>query len=172
MPRNKRHSRPPARLRPRGFSLVEALVSSAVLGVGMLGVLNVLSFSQSGAAGSGARSAAKELASQRLEALTTMVADRLPACEGTVGCRADETTLRPPLSPAAGFRCTQEVPGMTFVDPGAAATGRFRIDTVVAAHPGAQQQAGARLVTVSVCWTDEGGHLREVRARRLMVPEN
>jgi hypothetical protein len=148
------------------------MVSSGLVGVGMLGVLNLTFVSQSGAVSSRSISTAKELAAQRLESLSTMAADRLPACAGAVGCRASATTARTPLAPVAGFQCTQQVPGMELVDPSAAAVGTFRVDTVVAVHPGAQQQVGARLVTVSVCWTDEDGRVQELRAQKMMVPES
>jgi hypothetical protein len=154
-----------------GFSLVETLVSVALLGVGIVALLRLHDASISGTTISRARAAATGIALDRIERLGTAPAVTLPECEGPVGCRASTSEPRSALQAAGDFACTRYVDDMGQLDGPAPASGRFRVDTVVAAHPGAGQQHGGMMVTVSVCWRDEAGALQEVRAQRLMLPE-
>jgi hypothetical protein len=151
--------------------MVETLVSAAVLGFGVLGLFRLYEASIGGASISRGRAAATELALDQLERLGTMPAESLPGCAGAVGCRASVSEARPALAEAGGFACTRLVNDMGALDAPSADEGRFRVDTVVAAHPGAQQQLGGVVVTISVCWRDDDGALQEVRAQRLLLPE-
>lgn len=155
-----------------GFSLIEALVASAVLGVAVTCLTQMYTTSVRGYVTSARLQEAVEIAAQRAEQLATMSADDLPACTGPTSCRSNNTTMASELSPASGFACTSRVDAPAVVGPsGTASSGqRFRIDTVVGAHPDGNRQPDARLVTVSVCWSDPAGFVHEVQAQRLMVP--
>ena len=47
--------------------------------------------------------------------------------------------------------------------------GNTSIDTIVAPHPSATQGADARLISVSVCWTDASGAVQQVMMQRLAL---
>lgn len=155
----------------RGLSLVEVLVSVGVLGVGVLGVLNLYATSDHATRSSRSDTTATQLAVERLERIAAQGIEALPACPEEVGCRASHSSLRPPRPGAQGMACTQETSEMGLADPEVGGVGRFRVDTSVRPHPDATQQLGARIVTVSVCWTDDSGYVREVSAERMLVPE-
>ena len=118
-------------------------------------------------------SIALDIASQRIEELNVQGADAAPACVGAATCLVDSDNFTGVLAPAGTFACT------TFVDsaPVPMSNGtpqpvgtRFRVDTVVQNHPDITQLAGARLMTVSVCWRDIANNVRQVQSRRLLVP--
>lgn len=154
----------------RGFSLIEVMVSSLVLGVAVLGLTSTYTSSQTGMVASRSRTTAAELARQRLELLATQDATQLPACAGPLTCQQDGA-MGPALAPSGAFRCTQYVDDMAVLDPAdPAASGRYRVDTIVEEHPDALRQPDARLVTVNVCWLDRTGRVHEVQARRTIVP--
>jgi prepilin-type N-terminal cleavage/methylation domain-containing protein len=155
----------------RGFSLIEVMVSSLVLGVAILGLTSTYTSSESGMTTSRSRTAANELALQRLEMLATQPADQLPACGGPAACQQG-FAFSAPLPAAGAFQCTQYVDDAEVLDPseGGQATNRYRVDTAVEDHPDAARQPGARIVTVSVCWADRPGRVSQVNARRTIVP--
>lgn len=155
-----------------GFSLIEALVASAVLGVAVTCLTQMYTTSVRGYVSSQRLQEAVEIAAQRAEQLATMAAEDVPACTGTPSCRADGTTMASELSPANGYSCTTRLDAPAVVGPGSTgATGsRYRVDTVVDSHPDVSRQPDARLVTVSVCWLDSAGFVHQVQTQRLMVP--
>ena len=51
------------------------------------------------------------------------------------------------------------------------ASGRFRVDTSIDVPTGSAQQAGALVVTVSVCWSEDGRTIRQLALERMLVPE-
>lgn len=154
-----------------GFSLIEAMVATAVLGVAVASLSALYTTAVQGYVTSQRLQDAVEIASQRAEQLATMPADELPACAGAANCRTDNRTLAAPLAPAGAFDCTLQLDAPAVQGPGAAPAGaRFRVDTVVGDHPDNARQPDARLLTVSVCWTDGAGIVHEVQATRLLVP--
>lgn len=157
-----------------GFSFVEVLVSCALLGIGLLGLVDLHMSSLRGLGRGRFATGAKEVATQRGEHLATQAADlaTMPSCPaggGPVGCFQDRNNLAPAKT------CTQwlgdpDVPTPSGASIAGAGPRQFRMDTVIGPHPDATNHAAALLVTVSVCWTDESGIVEQVQARRMIVP--
>lgn len=151
--------------RRRGFSLLEVMISAAVLGVGVLAGVRLFTTGVEGNAWTRSRSTATTMAIQRLEQLGTRGVDLLPAgCTGPVGCKAGQQELAPPVP------CTQQVDEMNVDVSVSEPNGKYRVDTVVEPHPDGGRQLGARVVTVSVCWQDPDGSVHEAQLDRLFVP--
>lgn len=159
----------------RGFSLLEAMIASAVLGFGLIALVRLQATTVNGVLSGRQVATAMRIADQRAELLTTQRADEslLPACpagSGVVGCREDARALSTPKT------CTTWVDGPDIPSPTgqSEATTRayegYRMDVVIGAHPDATNQAGGILATVSVCWLDDRGEVREVQSHRLLVP--
>ena len=156
----------------QGLTLVEVLVTSAVLGVGMVALAHTYNRAQSGVRQSRLGTAAIRIAEQRLERLATLPVARLAGCAGpATGCRSNRTTFAPVLGNVGTYRCTQNVDGMGFHDPTALSTGLFRVDTSVSAHPDPRQQTGALVITVSVCWSPAPQQVEQIQLQRMVVPE-
>lgn len=156
----------------RGLTLVEVMATAAVLGIGMMALTKTYTHAREGSRGSRLRTAAVRIAEQRLERLSTLPVERIAGCVGpTTGCRVNRDALAPVLGNVESYRCTQAVDEMGFIDPAASTTGQFRVDTVVENHPDPRQQAGARVVYVSVCWTSLAGQVEQVQLQRMVVPE-
>jgi type IV pilus assembly protein PilV len=154
----------------RGFSLIEVMMTSVILGVGVLGLVNMYTSSARGVGTSRHRETATQIALQRIERLTTSPTETLPACGGLVGCRATPAALAPELAPADQFECTQYVSDMGSTEPtGGDDQGGYRLDTIVAPHPSSTQGSDARLISVSVCWTDASGLIQQVMMQRLAL---
>ena len=146
------------------------MVTSMILGVAVLGLTSTYTNSQTGMVSSRSRSSAHELARQRIELLGTQNVQQLPDCAGATGCMANNA-YSAELAAAGTFQCTQYVDDMETLDPDlASAIGRYRVDTVVVDHPDSARQPNARVVTVSVCWSDAVGKVHEIQARRTFVP--
>lgn len=184
-----------ARSSARGFSVVEALVAAAVLGIALVGMVQLHSSSIRGTARAERLGRASEVARQFAELLATTTPADLPACPpgplaaplvGATGCKGDvgQTFL---FTPTKGVGCTfwvQDGPSVPSIDdpnaaagaivaqPNAGPTGpqpsQFRIDVSVSAHPSANRFPDAALLTVWVCWRDEIGRVNEVRTRRIL----
>jgi prepilin-type N-terminal cleavage/methylation domain-containing protein len=158
--------------RALGFSLVEVMVSMGMLGIGVAAAIKLFDASQNRTQHTRSRSASAQLALERLEYLGTRDLSNLPACTGAVGCQAGPRTYTTPLSAQGQYQCTQYVDGQSIIDPyNVSSTGSYRIDTVVSAHPN-PNEANARLVTVSVCWSDVRGNVEQVQERRLLAYDN
>ncbi|MEL7368241.1 MAG: prepilin-type N-terminal cleavage/methylation domain-containing protein [Myxococcota bacterium] len=169
-PASRRHRR--HRRHQRGLTIVEVMLTAAVLGIGIVAVVATYNRTQVGVRSSRFKTSALRIAQQRLEYLATMPIGRLAACAGPVtGCQRDRSAMAPVLGNVGNYRCTQNVDGMGFHDPTALATGQYRIDTSVQPHPDPRQQAGAVVVTVSVCWTAQPGLVEQVQVQRMVVPE-
>lgn len=164
----------PHRRSRRGFSIVEVLVASGVLGVGLVALLEVHGSTVENLARGAHVVEATRIADQRLEQLATQRPDAtaLPSCAqggGPLGCIEADRTL------ATDKACTTwvdgpAVPGPSGVaSPGAMFRG-YRMDLVIGPHPDGLNQPGGFLATVSVCWPDENGDFHELRADRLLVP--
>jgi prepilin-type N-terminal cleavage/methylation domain-containing protein len=159
------------RLGRLGFSLVEVLVGSGILAIGVLAGVRLYTKGAERSAFSRSRTAALEMATQRLEWLGTKDFDDLPACSGATSCRSGGG-FGSPLAAAGTFQCTQYSDGMELPDPDTVTDGSFRIDTVVSNHPDTARQANTRLVTVSVCWQDQSGRVQQAQVRRVVIPWN
>ncbi len=161
----------------RGFSLIEALMSTMVLSVGVAGLINMYSSSQSGLRWSRNSTLASHLAQQRAELLATSPLLAAPSCAGPATCRSSKNTFGPPMGSSNGFPCTQylqetelEAPEL-LTDAPENAPRRFRIDTAFNDPASTTQQSGAKILTVSVCWEDDQGRVQQVQAQRMLLPE-
>jgi hypothetical protein len=146
------------------------MVSAVILGIGLVGLVNLHTSSLRGLMKDEMLSVASDVATQRLEEMATMRPGDIPPCAGAVGCRtADRTDYLPDLSAAGGFECTQRIEGAGVPRvSGAAEAPRYRVDMVVEPHPDPIRQPDGRLLTVSVCWQDYGG-IQELQMRRFIV---
>ena len=164
-----------------GFKLIEVLVAMAVLMIASVGVLRLHGTIIKGIAASEDFSVALDVAGQRLEDLVMVGAENLPICPppvGQPGCRANTTSFLPELGVAGdGYPCTRYVDSPellmangAFVPQGTAQDSRYRVDTAVETHPDTALFPDGRLVTVSVCWVDPASQVRQVQARRYVIP--
>ncbi|MBK6684041.1 MAG: prepilin-type N-terminal cleavage/methylation domain-containing protein [Deltaproteobacteria bacterium] len=156
----------------RGLTLVESMITAVVLGIGVMGLVSLYGTAGRGVTVSRDQTSALELARQRLERLSTASVDDLPACGGPPSCRQNLSTFANPKGAVGTYPCTQFVDGMDGTAPAVGqASGRFRIDTSIDVPSGSAQQAGALVVTVSVCWSEDGRTIRQLALERMLVPE-
>lgn len=160
----------------------------AVLMIASLGLLQLHGTIIRGIATSEDFSVALDVANQRLDELAIVGTAGLPVCTAGVngpGCQfgVGSNQYQPQIINApTGYLCTRfvdsaevimangaPVPSTANFDPNNPA--RFRVDTVVQAHPDPALFPEARLVTVSVCWTDPSNQVRQIQSRRYVVPE-
>lgn len=157
--------------RQAGFSVIEVMVSAVLLGLGVMVLAKTLGASSQGLSLGKDRSAARQLALQRLETLSSRGPELMPACPESPGCRASFSSLASPLPSVDGFECTQSVVEPGFVDEQVdTPQGVYRVDVSSRTPLDPEQMAGAVLVQVSVCWVEDG-RVEEVQAHRLLVPE-
>lgn len=148
------------------------MVTAIVLGIGVMGLVSLYGSAGRGVTMSRDQTTALELGRQRLERLSTATVDDLPACAGPPACRDDLSSFAAKKGAAGAYPCTQYVDGMDAQAPaGGQATGRFRIDTSVDVPTGGTQQAGALILSVSVCWSEDGRTVRQLLLERMLVPE-
>ncbi len=170
---SKRSSRRPRRGRA-GFSLVELAAATGVLGIGLVGLVQLHTNAVRGVIQSESISRATEIANQRAEFLATMDPDDLPSCTGVPRCRQGAgIEMTSPLGTVGGYECTRFVDqdDVPRGDGTAAQEGlRYRVDTVVGPHPDVARQRDAVLLTISVCFADGSGRVQQVQTRRLLVP--
>lgn len=158
----------------RGFSLVETIISSGVLGLGLVSLTNLYTASADVVQNSRSTVTATQIARRRAERLAATAV--LPNCLGLGGCKAQQDELAPELGQDGAFQCTQYVNEEEIVDSSnrGSIDSRYRIDTEVAPHPDPFQGAGAQQLTVSVCWMgkhmDENGRglVHQVQVRKLV----
>src|SRR5262245_16850054 len=159
----------------RGFSLIEAMVSAAVLGIGLLGVVELHRSSVRGLAIGRSITVASQIASQRAELIAGREADalNLPSCpvaaDNNVGCKATRDAF------AADKTCTawlleSDVPTPAGADVANAPNQGFRRDIVITPHPDTINHAGSFVATISVCWRDQKNFVQELRQQKLLVP--
>jgi prepilin-type N-terminal cleavage/methylation domain-containing protein len=141
------------RRRRRGFTLIEVMISAALLGFGVLAGVRLFGSSTKGTAYVRDRAIATTLVVEQMERMGTQGMERLPSCPGLAGCRASTTLLAPPVACSALIE------------------NKFRVDTVINEHPDKDRQRNARIATVSSCWTDVHGVVHEAQLERLFVPE-
>ena len=171
-----------------GFSLVEAMVAAAILGVALLGLVQLHKSSLRGTVRSQNVGQAAEVARQLAETTASQPFNQLPNCPpgATVrlsqppggvppGCRASWGPGTTP-SPVKGNGCTFYSDGANVppVDPAAgdasvvAGSQRYRVDTTVSRHPNATLPNTA-VVNVYVCWNEPTGEIREITSSRLVT---
>jgi prepilin-type N-terminal cleavage/methylation domain-containing protein len=171
-----------------GFSLIEAMVAAAILGLALVGLVQLHKTSMRGTVQATNTGRAAEVARQLAESAASQEYAQLPACPpgagpaggqlppAPAGCRA---TLGPSAVYAAAKpgQCTYYVDGAAVptVDPAASTDAavnpnlRYRVDTAVSQHPDTNNYPDTALVTIWVCWLDEGGQIRELTTSRLVT---
>ena len=181
-----------------GFSVVEALVAAAILGVALVGIVQLHGASIRGTAKAERIGRASEVARQIAELYATTEPGALPLCPPgptvapppePAGCKSAiaVTTAFAAEKPACTF-WVQGGPSTPSINDAGAAAGaivaqatagpagpqpsQFRIDIGVSAHPDATAPPNnfpdAVMLTVWVCWRDEVGIVHEVRTRRIL----
>ena len=180
------------RAQQAGFSVIEALVAAGILGVALVGIVQLHATSIRGTVKVERIGRASEVARQIAELYaTTSVAD-LPACDpGTppaaaVGCKIGPgitTAFSDPTTRNANcVLWVQDGPSIPRINDAAAANGtivslpnpgnqlpsQYRIDLATTPHPDPLTYPNASLLTVWVCWRDQQGIVREVRTRRIV----
>ena len=122
---------------------------------------------------------ALDVAGQRLEDLVMAGAENLPVCPAPgpgPGCRATMTAFQPELEHrqmgklVLDMSILQSLDGKRHSSLRPADNSRYRVDTSIEGHPDTTLFPEGRLVTVSVCWLDPANQIRQVQARRYVVP--
>jgi hypothetical protein len=148
-----------------GFSFVEVMISCAVLGFGLLGLVTLYTSSARGAVRGRMTSTALNLIVQRSAELSARDAVQLvtqcPLSGGRIDCRIDQQTESP--SKPCTVRVNEQ--GAT-----TGATRPYRIDTVVQMHPSRARHPDVRLATISVCWRDESGLIQQMQNQVVLAP--
>lgn len=182
-----------------GFSILEAIVASAILGIGLIGLVRLHSASMHGLVKAQDTNAASEVARQIAERFATLpptapeLANCAPPPASPSGCRASYGTSGVLNPVKAGADCTRWVDGAAVTDvssggvgwPLPAATfgdgtpcpdnavncpGAYRVDISVGPHPdAASHPPPTRVVNIWVCWRDPGGLVNELSTVR-MIP--
>lgn len=175
-----------------GFSLIEAMISAAILGLALMGLVQLHKTSIQGTVKATAMGRASEVARQLAETASSVDFADLPPClpgagpAGAVlgpapqGCRGSIA----PSTVWAGQKangCTYYVESAAIpsVDPGYNPDGavnptlKYRVDIAVSQHPDngvpPSNYPDTAVVTVWVCWEDERGIVQELSTTRLVT---
>lgn len=159
------------RTNKRGFSLVEVMTSTVVLGIGVMAAVRVYGAGSAGRDQSKTRAEASKLVDQRLDALEAVGASNLPACTaGPKTCRNPAGEWTPKKSPVGRYPCSQVLSRPSLKNRQTSqAAGKMRLDTRVWAHGDGDQRQDSRLVKVSVCWKNRKGRVMQVTGTRLVL---
>lgn len=185
-----------SRAQQAGFSVVEALVAAGILGIALVGIVQLHATSIRGTAKAERIGRASETARQIAELFATTSADDLPNCDpgpllpppnDMVGCKNGDgvttvftdPTVRPngcvlwvqggPSTPRINDVNAADGAIVSLPNPsGAEQPSQFRIDLAVSSHPDPATYPDAVMLTVWACWRDEVGVVREVQTRRIL----
>ena len=179
--------------RRAGFSLIEAMVSAAVLGIGLLGLVHIHKSSIRGTVRSTRLRHASEIARQAAEQIAAIPYQRLAAAPtapencgpglgaplpvGPNGCRGADgvSTVPAPVKPLGCTYNTDSGAVLQATDPNGNAlrdglpTDPFRVDVAISQHPNPALYPSSGLVTVWVCFTDEAGYIHEITTSRVVT---
>ena len=165
------------------------MVAAGVLGVALLGLVELHRTSMGGTARSMQVAEAAEVARQIAEQVASQPLAQLPNCApgagvgggqlpaGPNGCRA---TLGPGTAYAAPRLppCTYTVNSAAVMpsDPAAfpdamtaSETRKYRVDMAVSQHPDFSNFPNSALITVWVCWQDTRGFVQEYSTSRVVI---
>lgn len=186
------------RKRRRGFSLIEVMIATAVLGIAMAGLVKLHRASIRGMKTTTDMTIAEDIAEQVADEIAAQNSSTLPSniaapgvaspCNQPGTCKANGGGFTRNFAVNKPSPCTTwftptgtgrrgDGPGVGRMDAqvlyeteaaAIAAGANYRVDRVIVPHPG----AGARstVIDVFVCWRDEGQIVREVHTRRLVGP--
>jgi prepilin-type N-terminal cleavage/methylation domain-containing protein len=183
------------RRRARGFSILEVMIATAVLGIAMIGLVKLHRASIRGMKSSRELSIAQQIATQVADEIATMDSTLLPTPQNPTpggnanpcavafeGCRDGGAAARA-FMPAKPAGCThwfgntgptRRLDGsyrdaVETTEAGAVAANRpYRVDRIIRRHP--LDTAQSTMVDVFVCWRDEGQIVRELHTRRVVGP--
>lgn len=173
------------RSRRAGFSLIEAMVAAGILGFALIGLVELHKGSMRGTVRAERVGRATEVARQIAEMTAAQAFDQLPTCGPGAGpaggqlpavpngCRATlgPSTVFAAVRPGGCTYYTNEA-AIAPVDPAAfpdAGDGlNYRVDISVSQHPDPVNYPNSALFTVWVCWTEEGGTVREITTSRII----
>lgn len=140
----------------RGYTMIEVLVAMAVFAIGAFAILSFQVAMLRSSEMSRDLSDASYVMNLRLEELALLpVDDLLGACPGARPCMDGGEEAAIDLEP-----CSLRVDGQNRVD----AAGRYRMDLAVEPHA----VPGAATMTLSICWRDFRGLLRQVQGVRVV----
>lgn len=169
----------------RGFSLIEAMVAAGILGFALVGLVELHKTSMRGTVRAERVGRATEVARQIAEQTAAQPFNQLPNCAPGAGptggqlapapngCRAtlEPSTVFSAVRPNGCTFYTDEA-DVTPADPTAVADAgsnrRFRVDLAVSQHPDPVSYPDSALLTVWVCWVEEGGVIREINTSRII----
>lgn len=158
----------PTKRRRAGFTLLEAMIAAGVLAVGIVGVVGLQARLFRSAAYSHDMSRAAYLLQYREEEIGAYSVEKLDTnalCLGTAfGCAAGGVFA---AAPASGCSVMIDDP-QQMQDPQPVPAGAFRLDTGIVNH-GDANHPNARIATISVCWTDQGGRVRQLQTQRVVA---
>lgn len=172
--------------RPRGgragFSLIEAIVAAGILGVALVGLVELHKGSMRGTIQAQRIGQATEVARQIAELTAAQSLSRLPACAPGInaqlaappnGCRATATpsTVYAAVRPNGCTFYTDSAavaPADPAAFPDAGAAKKYRVDVAVSQHPDPTNFPNNAMLTVWVCWQEEGGMIREISTTRII----
>ena len=177
--------------RARGFSIIEAMVATGVLGIGLIGLVNLHTASLRGIKASEQRSSGSEVAEAIIEGIISQ--------QALNGANPPACNLGPALPPNAGCRngglgamayngalgggCTMYFDGpphllatppmppawnpwdQTLANP----NDLYRVDVGIVNHPDAIEHPNSQYLYVWVCWQDENGFIHQVSSERLIT---
>jgi prepilin-type N-terminal cleavage/methylation domain-containing protein len=155
--------------RQAGFTLLEAMIASAVLAIGIVGVVGLQATLFSSARFSHDMSSASYLLQYRSEELGTYTIDQLDTtglCRGAApGCRGIGGIEAP--APASG--CTVKIfDPQPISSPQPPDQGPYRVDVGILPHPDNINHPNARVATISVCWQDRGALFKQIQSIRVL----
>jgi prepilin-type N-terminal cleavage/methylation domain-containing protein len=163
----------------RGFSLLEAMIAAAVLGIGLVGLAKLHVASIQGTVRSEDLSRGAEVAREIADTFATLDFANLPACGP--GANSPPTWVNP-------WYTEDGVPDINNAawtgdpmagDGSAADTGNFRVDLAVSQHPdvinfpngltATPDQDPVQVLWIWVCWRDDKNMVQEVSTARVMT---
>lgn len=156
----------------RGFSLIEVMIASAVLAIGLLGIVELHRSSIRGLSRGRSMTVANEIIDQRAELITgrdPAVLLTCPTAADGAGCRANSTSFTA-AKPCTAWLMESDVPTPAGADVPSSTDIGFRRDVVIQAHPDTTNHSGSFLAIVSVCWRDPQGQIQQLQRQRLLVP--
>jgi prepilin-type N-terminal cleavage/methylation domain-containing protein len=188
----KENPNPKARRSRKGFSIMEVMIATAVLGIAMAGLVKLHSAAIRGTKTTRDLSIAEDIAKQIADEMAARDGATLPStitaathpCSGVIGgCKGGTGGVTRTFAAEKPGTCTAwfDAAGTArrldgSMDKGApprteadalAAGAHYRVDRVVRMHP--DPASRSTLIEVFVCWRDQGEIVRQAHTRRVVI---